>query len=209
MNFISIIFELPDDVLSMIYLYLDIKYIETLCSISNNYKFLTELYFWEKYFRLKNLKIMINQQNYIGWITESKVCDILNKIKNTQNYVCEYLEDKNIRKRCNNNSVDKFIYCHEHMTIDYSRRIDRSGKYIVILCKNFDVSYIKKLNYNFQYISHYMSYSSPEIILTINHITLYVEAVKFSINYYDEIIVHNFLSKLFNDEKIKIIKFHD
>lgn len=40
------IFELPDDILSMIYFYLKIEYIETLCSISNNYKFLTQSYFW-------------------------------------------------------------------------------------------------------------------------------------------------------------------
>jgi len=53
-----------------------------------------------------------------------------------------------------------------------------------------------------------MNYSSPEIILMINHITLYVEAVKFSMNYYDKIMVHNFLSKLFNEAKINTINYH-
>lgn len=201
------IFDLPHDILSIIYLYLDIESIENLESLDKNYGFLSQLHFWEEYFKLNNLKMTITQQNYTEWITEFKVCDILNKFKNTENYICEYicLKDKNTIKRCNNNSVDKFIHCHEHMTINYSRRIDRSGKYITILCKDFDINYIKESNYNFKYISHYMNYDSPEIILNINHITLYVEAVKCSINYYDEIIVYNFLSKLFNDKKIKTV----
>ena len=139
---------MPHDILLIIYLYLDIEFIENLYFWEEyNCKFLSQLYFWEEYFKLNDLKIMITQQNYIEWITEFKVCDILNKFKNAENYICEYvcLEDKNTRKRCNNNSVDGFIYCHEHMTIDYSRGIDRSGKFISILCNNFNVSYIKKI----------------------------------------------------------------
>lgn len=144
---------------------------------------------------------MIKQKTYIEWIIEFKICYILDKFNNTKNYKCRYIfrKGKNKNKRCDNNSITGLIYCHDHNSF-----AKPNESTIVISCKDFDVSYIKKLDYNFKYMSNYEIYRSPEIILTINHINVYVKSVIFSMNYYDKTIVHNFLFHLFNDDKIKI-----
>lgn len=204
-NLIHNLFELPYDIISMIYLYLDIEHIEILYSMYNH-NFLSELKFWTDYFKLHSLKMMKYQQNCNQWIIEFKVCSILDKF-NLKNYRCEHhYIYKNMLLSCNNTPLNKHLYCQDH-TVKYDcLSLDTSKRETKIKCNPFDVNYVKRFNYNFKSISHYYTFTFPEIIITVKHITLYVEAVKFTINYYDDNIIHDFLFQLFCDGKIKNIK---
>jgi len=211
-NLIFNLFKLPNDILSVIYLYLDIEHIEILSSIYNYHDFLQHPSFWIEYFRLNKVKIMTYQQNYDKWIIEFKVCNVLSKFNIIGNYRCQYKYkvDKNTTIRCGNDAADKYIRCIKHIRGYHYLRPEKS---ITILCNPIDESYIKnyikesnyKLDYEVHQIYH-KTYEIPEIILISNNITLCTESVKFTIDLCDNNITHDFLFKLFCDNKIKAIK---
>jgi len=198
--FIYNVFKLSDDILSIIYLQLNIEYLEILELLNKNLLFLRQKCFWEKYFRINNLKIINDKKIFIEWITEFKSCSIVNKIK---------LKHTCIIQNCTNKVIDKFLYCNKHINNWISQRNNNLNKYILLKCENFDFNFIKQSNYGFKCMSFYLNYKNPELIIKINNITLYVENKECTINNYEDITLYNLLYTLFFNDKINTIEYFD